>query len=107
MLVLFRLKLDLANGTMVGQNTTCRQSGRHCPEFNFIHRTVSRENWSEKAELHKHIAPRYGEYVDFTAKITFTEDDLSPSNIWYTILIENPGKFLCIIDSTFRFWCEK
>ncbi len=87
------MKLDLANGTMHGEDTTCRQSNRHCPEFYYVFRAHgSYERWHRKEFLHQHIAPRYGEFVNFTAEFTFTAEELSSDNFFQALLVKNPGK---------------
>lgn len=81
---------------MHGEDTSCKQNNTHCPELNFIFRDESRENWHLKARMTKHVAPIYGEFVNFTATLTFSEEEVLPSNIWYAFLLENPGKIVVL-----------
>ena len=81
----------MGNGTMIGQNTTCSESGHNCPELRFNYHNERREYSNRKIVLSRHIAPKYGEFVDLTGTISFNEDELSPSNAYYTLLISGPG----------------
>jgi hypothetical protein len=82
----------MGNGTMHGEDTTCRKYGQNCPAFFMIHHDTQYERSDGKAYLHQHVAPKYGDYFDLTGTITFTEDELSPSNYYFTMLVGGPGK---------------
>ena len=89
----FRLKLEMANGTMSGEDTTCKKTGHNCLEFFHEFHNGNRAYIRRKEYLHKHIAPKYGEYVHMTGTITFDEDELSMSNHYYKFLIRGPGQY--------------
>lgn len=89
----------MTNGTMISQDSTCKSHGEYCPEFHFLfHDGDDYSSSRRKATMHKHIAPTYGEYVDFTATVTFTEQELHEENAYYTLLIRGPGTLRCSKD---------
>ena len=51
-----------------------------------------------------HIAPRYGEYVDFTTTVTFTEEELSPNNAYWALLFHEPEPGVDITLDSFDFF---
>ena len=97
-LFVLRMKLDMGNGTMAGEVSTCKKNGQHCPEFRMFYYDVDkdREYTIEKARLHPHAATRYGEYFDFTATVSFTDEDLNPENGYYTMYLRGPGKLIML-----------
>ncbi len=87
------MKLDMANNaTKIGEDTTCRTSGNNCPEFRFLFNEDGSNKNKKKAEMLQHIAPVYGEYVDFAATVTFSQQELSGESGYYGLLIQGPGK---------------
>lgn len=86
----------MADGSLVGEDSTCKSSGSYCPELRVLHydKTAMREYTNTKTELHRHrhVAPKYGDYFDLTGTVTFTETELSPSNAYYTMLIDGAGR---------------
>ena len=92
------MRLDMGDGTMDGEVSTCKKSGKHCPEFRMFHYDVNkdREYSIEKAKLHPHTATVYGEYFDFTATVSFTDEDLNPENGYYTMYLRGPGKSIML-----------
>ncbi len=83
----------MSNNTMIGQLTTCKAHGRHCPEFRFQFHNKEREYSNRKITMHPHSAPNYGEFTFFAGTVTFTEEELSSSNAYFTMLIQGPGTF--------------
>ncbi len=51
-----------------------------------------------------HIAPKYGEYVDLTATVTFTEEELSPDNAFFSFLFHEPEPGVDITLDSFDFF---
>ena len=87
----------MANGTMYGEDTTCRETGRNCLEFYYEFHNGQKAYSRRKQYLHQHIAPKYGEYVHMTGTMTFAEDELSASNHYFKFLITGPGQYFCFV----------
>ena len=82
----------MANGTMHGEDTSCKEREAFCPEFWYVTHYDNRERSTRFEEMEQHIAPKYGEYVDFYSTIKFTQQQLSPDNAYYAMLIKGLGK---------------
>ena len=88
----------MANGTMFGEDTTCRKTGHNCPTFYYEYHDGIKATLRSINKLHQHNAPKYGEFVHMTGTITFLSDELSTFNRFYKFLISGPGKcFLFIL----------
>ncbi len=81
----------MANGTMHGEDTSCKNNGDYCLRLYTFYHDGTRGRDSYKTALAKHKAPKYGEWVDFTHTITFTEEELSPDNPYLTMRMYNIG----------------
>ena len=82
----------MADGTMHGENTSCKDGNSKCPELRLRYHDGTDSHGTSKFTLAKHIAPKYGEYVDFYGTLTFSEEQISPDNAYYTLGIRGPGK---------------
>ena len=91
----------MANGTMHGEDTSCAKSNTFCPELWYKTHYSGRERSTRFGLLSNHIAPKYGEYVDFYGSIKFTESQLSASNAYYVLQLSQIGKsiFLTLLFS--------
>ncbi len=99
------MKLDKADGTMDGTPTPCKANNTHCPELEYSYHPIgSHTHWSEKGRLHYHAAPNYGEYFYFTSKFKFSEEQLSPNNAFYFMLIHGPQTDEDITVDSFDFF---
>ncbi len=91
-----RIKLDRADGTLDGEPTTCKTSGgdEGCPQFaTKIKMLDDRHLNSWKARMNQYDVPNYGEWGDWHDTITFTEDELNPTNPYSVLYIDrvDPG----------------
>ncbi len=90
----------MANGTMRGEDTTCKATNEKCPQLVLIYHDGAHEHWRHKVTLHQHVAPKYGEYADLTHKVTFREDEVSPNIAYFALVIYGPEPDIDItIDS--------
>ena len=94
----------MANGTMIGEDTTCKKIGRHCVEFFYEFHNGIRATSRRKEYIHQHIAPKYGEYVHMTGTITFEEDELATSNHYFKFLMNGPGQYFCSVSNIFSLY---
>jgi len=85
-----RMKLDMANGTMQGQSTTCKTSGEYCPRLSARYHDLSYDRRNTKKYLAQSIAPNYGQWFDLTGAITFDENELSPNNVYLSLMLDGP-----------------
>jgi hypothetical protein len=86
----------MANGTMHGEDSTCKKNDEKCPHLYTLVHDTHRENWDYKTRIIQHEAPKYGEYVDWSATIRFDEDELVSTNAYFTILMYGPGEYIYI-----------
>ena len=102
-----RMKLDQEDGSMVGEDSTCKVSGQNCPVLRVIHYDMqdNKEYSYGKTKFYKHrsTAPVYGEYFDFTGVITFREDELYPNNAYTSLRIQGPGKLVMFLINDIYF----
>ena len=70
-LFVLRMKLDMGNGTMAGEVSTCKKNGQHCPEFRMFYYDVDkdREYAIEKARLHELTEVKSRIFADFISKL--------------------------------------
>eukprot|EP00554_Chaetoceros_debilis_P007442 CAMPEP_0194077066 /NCGR_PEP_ID=MMETSP0149-20130528/3732_1 /TAXON_ID=122233 /ORGANISM="Chaetoceros debilis, Strain MM31A-1" /LENGTH=4275 /DNA_ID=CAMNT_0038757959 /DNA_START=113 /DNA_END=12940 /DNA_ORIENTATION=+ len=84
-----RIKLDMADGSLDGLPTTCKNSiedkyGLLCPHFGSKIQGVQDSEWhhSTGSRLYKYRAPNYGEWFDWTGTFSWDADELNPDNAY-------------------------
>jgi len=82
----------MANGTMHGEDTTCKRNGQNCALVYTYYRERNNYYSRHKATLIQHKSPKYGEWVDFTYTITFNDQEISGDNAYLTMHMFNLGK---------------
>ena len=92
------MKFDMANGTMNGEDTTCKKSDRHCTHLYTYHH--DRRDYRDRylTRMNFHNAPKYGEWADLTATITFPANELAANNTYLTLLLYYVGKLIEFSD---------
>ena len=88
-----RMKFDMANGTMNGEDTTCKKNDDHCIHLYSYHHDRTKADSRYLTRLNFHSAPKYGEWADLTATITFPARELVADNVYLTLLLYFVGKF--------------
>lgn len=81
----------MANGTMRGEDTSCKKNAQYCLDVV----TFWNGGDAHKLRMSQGIAPKYGEYVNFTGTFNFNDDEVSPSNAYFLISLYNIGKLFC------------
>ena len=79
---------------MHGEDTSCKKTNTYCPELWYV---TDNSGWTKFETLAQHIAPKYGEYVDLYSTITFTEEQLSPTNAYYAMMIYGLGTLIYLV----------
>ena len=87
-----RVKFDMSNGTLNGEETNCKKDGSNCLHLYTYWNDLERGYSSYKSKIAKHNAPSFGEWVDFTAAISFSEEELSHDNQYLTLILYHVGE---------------
>ena len=73
------------------ESTTCKAEGSFCPRLRLRYHNVY-DKHTTKRTLAQNIAPNYGEWFDLTGTITFSDEEISMDNPFYSMYFDGPGK---------------
>lgn len=86
-----RIKIDKPDGSDVGLPTQCKNStdSSYCLHLGTKVGTSNSHIHRTKDRLYNYRAPNYGEWYDWTARVSWEEDELSPENPYFVFYIYN------------------